>query len=167
MRERHISVFLFALTLLVIVGCSHAPYVPASGGVNGTGAGYAEEAIPALRNSFIVTYRTEVVFNPPSEGIISRSAEPNLRRRIKEVCSAIGLGDWRPIGDEATKYFDPPCPMSQKSAWWRGDPITCDYHPEGGSSNTASPGGENLGASSGGRSFQAASYAVIVCVPAR
>jgi hypothetical protein len=165
MRERHISVFLLALTLLVIVGCSHAPYVPASGGVNSTGVGYAEAAIPGRSNSFIVTYRTEVVLNPPSEIMIFRGADPNLRRRIREVCSEIGLGDWRPIGDEATKYFDPPCPQSQKSAWWRGDPITCDYHPGGGSSNAASPGGENLGTNSGGRNYQAASYAVIVCVP--
>ena len=165
MRKRHIPVFLLALTLLVIVGCSHTPYVPASGGVNSIGVGYAEAAIPGRPSSFIVTYRTEVVFNPPLESIISSGAEPNLRRRIREVCSEIGLGDWRPIGDEATKYFDPPCPWSQKPAWWRGDIITCDYHPGGGSYNAASPGGENLGTHSGGRNYQAASYAVIVCVP--
>ena len=167
MREKHISVFLLALTLLVIVACGHTPYVPASGGVKGTGVGYAEEAIPGRRNSFIVTYRTEVVSMPPLESIISSGAEPNLRRRIREVCSEIGLGDWTAIGDEATKYFNPPCPMSQKPAWWRGDPITCDYHPGGGSYNAASPGGENLGTNSGGRNYQAASYAVIVCIPAR
>ncbi len=165
MRKRHICVYLLALTLLVIVGCGHSPYIPASDGVNGTSVGYAEEAIPAQRNSFIVTYRTEVVSNAPSESIIYSRAEPNLRRHIKEVCSKVGLDDWLPIGDEATKYFNPPCPMSQKPAWWRGDPITCEYHPEGGSSDAASPGGENLGTS--GRNYQAASYAVIVCVPPR
>jgi hypothetical protein len=164
MREKHISMFLLALTLLMTVGCGHTPYVPASDGVNGTGVGYAEAAIPGQRNSFIVTYRTEVVSNPPFKSIISSRAEPNLRRRIREVCSKFGLDDWVPIGDYATKYFNPPCPQGQKPAWWRGEPITCEYHPGGGSSNAASPGGENLGASSGGRNYQAASYAVIVCV---
>jgi len=165
MKEKHISMFLLALTLLVIVGCGHTPYVPASDGVNGTGVGYAEAAIPGQRNAFIVTYRTEVVSDAPFESIISSGAQPNLRRRISEMCSQIGLGDWRPIGDEATKYFNPSCSFSQKPAWWRGDPITCDYRSVGGSA--ASPGGENLSTNSGGRNYQAASYAVIVCVPAR
>jgi len=166
MREKHISMFLLALTLLMIVGCGHTPYVPASDGVNGTGVGYAEAAVPGQRNAFIVTYRTEVVSNPPFESIISSGAEPNLRRRIREMCSQIGLGDWRPIGDEAPKYFDPPCPRSQKPARWGGDPITCDFLPGEGSTNAAPPGGENRGAS-GERNYQAASHAVIVCVPAR
>jgi len=165
MRKRQIPVFLLPLTLLVIVGCGHTPYVPASGGVNGTDVGYAEAAIPGQPRAFIVTYRTEVVFNPPFESMISSGAEPNLRRRIREVCSQIGLSDWLPIGDLATKYFDPSCPQNQKPAVWRGDPITCDYRSGGGTA--ASPGGENLSSNSGGRSYQAASYAVIVCVPAR
>jgi hypothetical protein len=160
MKEKQTYMFLLALALLVIAGCGHAPYVPASGGVDGKDVGYAEAAIPGVSNAFVITYRTEVVSNPPYESIIYLDAASNIKRRIKEVCSHLGLGDWRPIGEDARKYFDPPCPLGQKPALWTGDPITCDYHTGGGSDNAATPG-----TSSGTRNYQAAGYAVIVCVP--